>query len=229
VRAVPDTHEEDAVPGYVRADVRREQLLAAAHAVLVRDGLDRLTLRSVAAEAGVHLGTLQYVFRSRADLVGALAERTLDRAGYGQFEIGPGGLRIELERLFDWIVVRFLADPAMLELLRHEYAVTVARVDPAASIELPLRQRIAPADYSGQLAEIARRSDEAYQRSYEDLGRLWGLGLTGLFHEFLATRDMPRFRDDAALLVAAVVAVAQPSPARPPGMHPSSRSSGGAE
>ena len=200
------------MPGYVRADVRREQLLAAARGVLVRDGLDRLTLRSVAAEAGVHLGTLQYVFRTRADLVAALAERTLDLAGYGQFEIGPGGLRRELERLVEWIVVRFLADPAMLELLRHEYAVTVARVDPDASIELPLRQRIAPADYSVQMAEIGRRSDEAYQRSNEDLGRLWGMGLTGLLHEFLATRDMPRFRDDAALLVDAVVGLANRLP-----------------
>ena len=46
---------------YVEASVRRGQVVAAARAALIRDGVGRTTLRGVAAEAGIPLGTLHYV------------------------------------------------------------------------------------------------------------------------------------------------------------------------
>lgn len=197
--------------GYVRADVRREQLLVAARAALVRDGLQNLTLRDVAAEAGVHLSTLQYIFRSRADLVDALAERVLSEARFGQFEAGGGGLAEELARQVEWFAGQFLQDEAMLELLRHEYVATISQVNPQSPIQLPLGRRLIPEDYGARIAAIGQQAGETYRRPAEELGRLWGLGLTGLFYEYLAHRDPPRFRADAAVLVEAVVGLAEPA------------------
>ncbi|HYO17498.1 MAG TPA: TetR family transcriptional regulator, partial [Dermatophilaceae bacterium] len=106
--------------GYVRAAQRREQLLDAAVEVLVREGLDELTLRDVATEAGVRLSTLQYIFPSRSDLVSALTGRVLARAGLGEFATGSEGLAVELQRVVDWYTTDFLAEPAILELVRFE-------------------------------------------------------------------------------------------------------------
>lgn len=199
------------MPGYVRADVRREQLLGAAREVLVRDGLDRLTLRAVSAEAGVHLGTLQYVFRSRMELVQALSERVLADARYGLFEVGSAGLATELRRQVDWLARQLLADPAVLELLRHEYLAGISTA--AAGEDPPQAPPLFPSDHPGLLDEIGRRSGEEYQRPLSDLGQLWGVGLTGLFYDYLAQGDLERFRTGAELLVIAVVALAGPTAA----------------
>ena len=59
---------------YVEASVRSKQLVAAAEAVLIRDGVGRLTMRAVAAEAGVLLGTVTYVFPSKEMLLRAVIE-----------------------------------------------------------------------------------------------------------------------------------------------------------
>ncbi|SLH90679.1 Putative transcriptional regulator, TetR family [Mycobacteroides abscessus subsp. abscessus] len=52
---------------YVESAQRTKEAVAAARIVLMREGVGRTTMRAVAAEAGIPLGTLQYVFpRSRA-------------------------------------------------------------------------------------------------------------------------------------------------------------------
>ncbi|MFF2950109.1 TetR family transcriptional regulator [Kitasatospora sp. NPDC057965] len=59
---------------------RREALLDAAEGVLVAEGGAELTMRAVAAAAGVRLGHLQYYFPTHADLVAAVLERVLRRS-----------------------------------------------------------------------------------------------------------------------------------------------------
>lgn len=59
---------------HVEAAVRHRQLVAAARRALARDGVARTSLRAVAAEAGVPLGTMQYVFRSKEQLLRAVIE-----------------------------------------------------------------------------------------------------------------------------------------------------------
>lgn len=73
--------------GAERVDGRREKaartraaLLAAADAVVRRDGVSNLTLDRVAAEAGVSKGGLLYHFSSKQELVVALLDDTLVRA-----------------------------------------------------------------------------------------------------------------------------------------------------
>ncbi|MEU9125022.1 TetR/AcrR family transcriptional regulator [Streptomyces sp. NPDC048506] len=62
-----------------QGSIRRTSLLDAAEAVLVAKGAE-VSLRAIAAEAGVRIGHLQHYFPSRADLIKAVLERALDRS-----------------------------------------------------------------------------------------------------------------------------------------------------
>jgi AcrR family transcriptional regulator len=63
---------------YVKAEVRREQLIAAAIAVMRRGGIDAITSRAVAAEAGAPLASIHYTFGSVEDLVLAAYDSLID-------------------------------------------------------------------------------------------------------------------------------------------------------
>lgn len=55
----------------------RSQILDAAEAVVMRDGVRNLTLDAVAAHAGISKGGLLYHFRSKEDLAAAMIERSI--------------------------------------------------------------------------------------------------------------------------------------------------------
>jgi AcrR family transcriptional regulator len=54
---------------------RREQLVEAALAVALREGVEAVTIRSVAREAGVRPGIIHYVFRDKHEMLAALSQR----------------------------------------------------------------------------------------------------------------------------------------------------------
>src|SRR5688500_18493086 len=56
-----------------------DRIVDSAIAVIARDGLDALSIRRVATEADVAIGTVQYHHRSRAELGGAVVQRDADR------------------------------------------------------------------------------------------------------------------------------------------------------
>lgn len=56
-----------------------DRIVDSAITVLARDGLDALSIRRVAAEAGVAIGTVQYYWPTRAELVLAALQRTAHR------------------------------------------------------------------------------------------------------------------------------------------------------
>ncbi|MFE4356630.1 TetR/AcrR family transcriptional regulator [Kitasatospora sp. MY 5-36] len=59
---------------------KREQLLDTAEELLVTTGSGELSMRAVAAAAGVRLGHLQHYFPTHAELVAAVLERVLARS-----------------------------------------------------------------------------------------------------------------------------------------------------
>ncbi|MGV9270863.1 TetR family transcriptional regulator [Kitasatospora sp. NPDC003701] len=63
-----------------KGEQRRAQLLDAAEELLVTAGGTELSMRAVAAAAGVRLGHLQYYFPTHAALVAAVLERVLGRS-----------------------------------------------------------------------------------------------------------------------------------------------------
>ena len=78
---------------YVKASERRRQLVSAARVVLVRDGVASTTLRSVAAEAGVPLGTLHYAFASKELLLTAVFEDVRDEVSAVLNDVAREGRR----------------------------------------------------------------------------------------------------------------------------------------
>lgn len=200
------------MPGYVRADARREQLLGAAREVLVREGLDRLTLRGVAAQAGVHLSTVQYIYPSRAELVSALAQRVMADSGAGTFQIGGEGLAVELERVLAWYSGQLLADPGVRELVRFEFLATAGRLPGDPPIEYPLGRPLMGDIMRHRLVEICEKADEVYRLPPEDLAWLWSNWLIGLLYQLLQHGDLEQFRQHAQFAIERIVEVAGPRP-----------------
>src|SRR5437868_5504139 len=66
----------------------RDRLLDAAERVVVRDGVQNLTLEAVAREAGVSKGGLLYHFHTKSELVIAIVERLASNCDAGHKRIG---------------------------------------------------------------------------------------------------------------------------------------------
>lgn len=78
---------------------RRKQILRAAYHVASRHGLDGLTIRRVAARAGLSAGLVMFHFKTKAQLLASLLDWLL--ATTAVLEIGPGiaGVSSPLDRL----------------------------------------------------------------------------------------------------------------------------------
>ena len=87
------------VPKLVDHDVRRREIAQAVWAVIAERGIEGVTLRSVAAEAGVSVGRIQHYHASREELVRDSC-RELLKAATQQFEAADDATPVErLRRL----------------------------------------------------------------------------------------------------------------------------------
>jgi len=75
LHAVPDDRRRRS------RDQRRARILVAAHEVIMRDGLDGLTMQAVADELDCAIGTLYTYFRSKSDLEAGLQAQAVSTLG----------------------------------------------------------------------------------------------------------------------------------------------------
>ncbi|MHC5791974.1 hypothetical protein ACYT6H_10300, partial [Streptococcus pyogenes] len=68
------------MPRSFDAQTRRAELAEAVERVIMREGIGAVSLRTVAAEAGVALGSLRYVHPTRADLLVGAARHMLEQS-----------------------------------------------------------------------------------------------------------------------------------------------------
>lgn len=197
--------------GYVRAAERQERLLEAAKTVLVRDGYQALTLRTVANEAGIGLSTLQYVFRSRADLVGALVDKVAEDAGFRRPAFPSSGLRSALVDLAAWYGEAVLADPGMRELVRADFAAGLTRHGPAPQ-DYPAGRPLFEGITTGIVEHSHDAGAEQWAVPWQTVAALCGSGFTGLTYVYLRSGDLADYRQTVAHLIDAVVALADPRP-----------------
>ncbi|MBJ7499588.1 MAG: TetR/AcrR family transcriptional regulator [Sphingopyxis sp.] len=66
---VPDLKITPRTGGYARGQDGFEQILRSSLALLVNHGASALTLRRIAAESGMNVGSLNYYFKSKEDLI----------------------------------------------------------------------------------------------------------------------------------------------------------------
>jgi TetR/AcrR family transcriptional regulator, transcriptional repressor of bet genes len=88
------------MPGEKAAEAeRQEQILAAAMAIATRHGLEGLTIRRVASEAGLSHGLVHFHFKSKTELLVALLDRLFTETA--AFVVGPeiGSIGAPLQRL----------------------------------------------------------------------------------------------------------------------------------
>ena len=114
---------------YVEASVRSRQLVEAARRVLIRDGVGRLTMRAVAAEAGVLLGTVTYVFPSKEMLLRAVIEDvTAEIAEVLKSSVDTGrGLEHAIRHGLEHFWSTLVEDQEGLQIIQYELTIYALR------------------------------------------------------------------------------------------------------
>lgn len=199
---------------YVAASERTRQAVAAARAVMARDGVARTTLRSVAAEAGVPLGTLQYVFPSKDGLVRAVVEDLVEEIASVLTASLPvdGGLATSVRDGVEAFWSTLVTDQVHLQVMQGELLYE--------SLRRPGHEELARWQYERYLAVIADWCDRAAAAAGETtavpldrLARVVLAGIDGLILQYVSAPDDARAADDLELLVTMVLAVAGIGPA----------------
>jgi AcrR family transcriptional regulator len=194
---------------YVAAAQRREQMVAAARIVLERDGVAATSLRAVAAEAGVPLGTMQYAFRSKElllravieDVVHEIAEVLKNAADREQ------GLAHAIRHGLATFWAELVSGHAELHMTQYELAFQAQRTPGLAN--LARRQYEL---YTESVAEWCQAAAEAAGEScaipFDQLARLVVGGIDGLIIQGICAPDSARSRADVHALADMLIAVA---------------------
>ena len=199
---------------YVKASERHGQLVSAARAVLVRDGITSATLRSVAAEAGVPLGTLHYVFASKELLIRAVIEDVRDEvsavlAGVAEKHVGlERAIREGLKAFWEQLIV---GDPRQ-PLMRHElflYAVRTPGLEGLARWQVEGYELIVAA----WCQDAADKAGELCAVPFDTLARAVVGGVMGIALQYLGDQDRARSLRDVEVLSEMIIRLAAVRPA----------------
>lgn len=93
------------MPKLVDHDARRQEIVDAAWRVVHRGGIERATVREVAAEAGCSPGSLRYYFPAQAELIGLAMDMVAERVRRRIESLDPGSdVRSAVERLLEQLL-----------------------------------------------------------------------------------------------------------------------------
>ena len=200
---------------YVSAPVRRQQIVAAARRVMARDGVADASLRSVAAEAEVPLGTMQHAFKSKRELLQAVVDDVNDEIAdvLGTSTTSDGGLEEVIRRNLTTFWSSLVTGHSELQLMQYELTTHALR---SAGHE-----RLANWQYRRYSENVARWCEDAAERAgeqcavpFEQLARLIVAGLDGLILQHLCDPDDRRSAQDLEALINMAISLAdiQPPP-----------------
>ncbi|MEU5264678.1 TetR/AcrR family transcriptional regulator [Amycolatopsis sp. NPDC021455] len=205
---------------HVPAVVRRTQIIEAAAAVIARDGVAGATTRRIAAEAGLSLATLHYVFQTKDDILAAVLESLIDRAREDNAKIaarlaapadGSPALREVIHELVRtaW---GLLDGDLVTQRLQFELILYALRTPEATHLGRTLR------DYHlTATEEIIRRTldhtGHTVHHSPRDLAQLISASVDGLLLDHLVNPDPDQAERSLANLTDAVFALVTATPA----------------
>jgi AcrR family transcriptional regulator len=200
---------------YVKASERHGQLVSAARAVLVRDGIAATTLRSVAAEADVPLGTLHYVFPSKELLIRAVIDDVRDEVSAvltAVAEKSAGLERAIRDGLQAFWEQQIVVDPRQ-PLMRQElflYAVRTPGLGELARWQVEGYGQIV----STWCQAAAENAGEVCAVPFDTLARAVVGGVMGIALQYLGDQDRARSLRDVEILSEMLVRLAdvRPSP-----------------
>jgi len=196
---------------YVKADVRRGQLVAAARHVLEREGMAGATLRAVAAEAGVPLGTVHYIFSTKEQLLRAVLEDVVEEiSDAARVSAGTAtDLDSAMRRTALEVWSQLVEAHAEQQLMQYELTMWALRTPGMAAVatwqyELYL-------DVLTTLwTQAAARAGVTLAVPAEQLARLFLAGVDGLILQYLTLGDPVRAKADLEVLVQQMVRYAAP-------------------
>jgi AcrR family transcriptional regulator len=194
--------------------VRSKQLVAAAQRVLIRDGVGRLTMRAVAAEADVLLGTVTYVFSSKEMLLRAVIEDVV--AGIAEVLKSSADTGRGLEHAIREGVRRFwttlVEDQEGLQIIQYElviYALRTPGLESMARWQYDRYARIVAA----WCQEAASNAGEICAVPFDTLARVVVAAVDGVILQYVCDPDVTRSREDLQAVIEMVVGLASPAPA----------------
>jgi AcrR family transcriptional regulator len=194
---------------YVEAAVRRRQLVASARTVMMRDGVARSSLRAIAEEAGIPLGTLQYVFPSKELLLRAVIEDVVEElAALLKEDVElAGGLEGAIRHGVSTFWSGLVAEERNLQLMQYElttYALRTAGQEDLARWQYE--------QYCGVVAawlqEAADNAGETSAVPYTRLARVMVAGIDGLILQRICDPDASRSREDLDAMLVGLVGLA---------------------
>lgn len=194
---------------YVEASVRSKQFVAAARAVMARQGVAATALRAVAAEAEVPLGTLQYVFPSKELLLRAVIEAVIEEISAvltASVDVDRGlahAVRQGLTVFWSELVVGQV-DSQLMQFELVNYALRQPGLEHLAQWEY---QRYADA-IAQWCQSAATNAGESSLVGYDQLARLILAGVDGLTMQYACDPDNQRAQADLAVLADMVIAAA---------------------
>ncbi len=197
---------------YVRASERADQIIAAAVTVLGTVGVPATTLRAVAAEAGVSLGTVQYVFPTKDQLLRAVITRVIhdiSEALRSQPELDRGvehALRHGVSGFWEKLVDNHIG----LQIMQYELLSYSIRNEAGSLARLQYESYVAVVTrFCEQAAESA---GERCAVGFDTLGRLALAQVDGLILQYIADPDVERARRDLRQALDMLVLYADPQP-----------------
>ena len=200
---------------YVEASVRSRQLVAAARRVLIRDGVGRLTMRAVAAEAGVLLGTVTYVFASKEMLLRAVIEDvTAEIAEVLKSSVDTGrGLEHAIREGVRRFWTTLVEDQEGLQIIQYElviYALRTPGLESMARWQYDRYARIVAA----WCQEAASTAGETCAVPFDTLARVLVAAVDGLILQYVCDPDVTRSREDLQAVIEMLVSLAAPAAGR---------------
>ncbi|MFI6515383.1 TetR/AcrR family transcriptional regulator [Spirillospora sp. NPDC050679] len=198
---------------YVRAAEREEQIVAAAIRVLGEVGVPGTTLRAVAAEAGVPLGTLHYVFPSKDRLLHAVIAtviRDISDALVAEQELDRG-VEHALRQSITTFWGKLVEGNVGLQLMQYELT--------AYSLRSEADRDLAPLQYERYSSLVTACCERAAQAAgercaigFDTLGRIALAQVDGLILQYVAKPDPDRARRDLDHALDMLVLFADPQP-----------------
>ncbi len=181
---------------------RKGRILESALTVIGRDGLAALSMRSLAAEAGLPLGALSYYFVNKKQLIGeafdAHAHRELQRVVQTIALIGDAGSAADLAgRLADFVIDGLANDENAL-VAEYEFLVEASRRPEIARASTAWQQAL-----HAQLANVLGRlgSSEPSTDARLIMATIAGLEVDNLTRDALPRTQSTAIRETLARLI----------------------------
>lgn len=198
---------------YVKAAERHEQIVEAAIRVLSDVGVPGTTLRAVAAEAGIPLGTLHYVFPSKDQMLRAVIAAVIDdvvATVHDSLQLDQGlahALSHGVTTFWDALVEGDVG----VQVMQYELAMYSVRSEGSGGLA-----RLQYDRYTALVTEFceqaANAAGERCAVDFATLGRLGLAMLDGLIIQYVASRDGRRARRDLDRGIQMLVTLADPQP-----------------